>query len=92
MGSTLTIRIMKGGLRMERYLTANDAASEIGVTETTVRNLTERGALAVAAETLSGIRLYLLEDVRQLANERAATGKRSRRSAVTLSPVDVVSA
>lgn len=65
---------------MERYLTANDAASEMGVTETTVLNMAKRGELAVAAETRSGIRLYRPEDVRRLAAERAAAGKRGRRS------------
>lgn len=77
---------------MERYLTANDAALEVGVTETTIRNLTERRALPVAAETLSGIRLYRLEDVRQLAEERAAAGKRSRRPIVAVPPTEVATA
>lgn len=65
---------------MERYLTANDVAAELGVTETTVLNMVKREELPVVAETLSGIRLYRLEDVRHLADERAALGKRGRRS------------
>ena len=69
---------------MERYLTANDAAREMGVTETTVVNMVKRGELPQAAETRSGIRLYRPEDVRRVAAERAT---RPTRRGSLVSPV-----
>ncbi len=63
---------------MERYLSAHDASRILGVTGNAVHLMARRGELPVAGETLSGIRLFRLEDVRRLAAERAAKGQRGR--------------
>ncbi len=63
---------------MEKYLSTHDAAVELGVTDTAVANFVRRGELPVAAATRSGIRLFRLEDVRQLAAKRVAEGRRGR--------------
>ena len=63
---------------MERYLSTQDAAHILGVTDTAVRLMVQRGELPVAGETASGIRLFRPDAVRKLATERHAQGKRSR--------------
>jgi hypothetical protein len=64
--------------RMEKYLSANDASRILGVTGNAVHLMAKRGELPVAGETVSGIRLFRLDDVRKLAAERAAKGRRAR--------------
>ncbi len=64
---------------MERYLSSQDAATILGVTDTAVRLMIQRGELPVAGEMASGIRLLRLEAVQKLAAERIAQGKRRRR-------------
>ncbi len=68
---------------MERYLSAHDASRILGVTGNAVLLMAKRGELPVAGETVSGIRLFRLEDVRKVAAERAAQGKRGSNTAST---------
>ena len=65
---------------MERYLSTQDAAHILGVTDTAVRLMVQRGELPVAGETASGIRLFRPDVVRKLPTERHAQGKRSRHN------------
>lgn len=75
---------------MERYLSTQDAARILGVTDTAVRNMIQRGELPVAGELASGIRLFRVDAVRKLAAERISQGKRSHHVEETLASLEVV--
>ena len=57
---------------MEMLLTVADAARILGVVPARVRQLANEGQLPPAATTVSGTRLFRLEDVQRLAEVREA--------------------
>jgi DNA-binding transcriptional MerR regulator len=65
---------------MDKLLTAADAARILGVVPARVRQLANEGQLPPVATTVSGTRLFRLEDVEQLAAAREAKRNRPVRA------------
>jgi DNA-binding transcriptional MerR regulator len=65
---------------MDKLLTAADAARILGVVPARVRQLANEGQLPPVATTVSGTRLFRLEDVEQLADARAAKRHQAQRT------------
>ena len=65
---------------MERLLTVADAARILGVVPARVRQLANEGQLPPAATTVSGTRLFRLEDVQRLADVREVKRNRAEQS------------
>ena len=65
---------------METLLTAADAARILGVVPARVRQLANEGQLPPAATTVSGTRLFRLEDVQRLAEVREAKRNQTERA------------
>jgi DNA-binding transcriptional MerR regulator len=65
---------------MDKLLTAADAARILGVVPARVRQLANEGQLPPAATTVSGTRLFRLEDVEQLADAREAKRNQAQRT------------
>jgi excisionase family DNA binding protein len=59
----------------EMYLSVADASRLLDVTPQTVRLMVRRGVLAVAAQTVGGIKLFRREEVERLVAVRRAAGR-----------------
>ncbi len=75
---------------IERYLSAPEAASILGLSTQGVYGLIKRGELPVAATTEGGMYLFSRQAVEQLAAERAERPKR-RGALAALPTPEVVS-
>jgi hypothetical protein len=57
---------------VERFMNIRETAQRLGVSDTAVRFMVARGALAVAARTTRGICLFRTSDVERLVGTRTA--------------------